>query len=67
MSSSNKSVTENTEQDDENLSEDIDVSGKPDNKKGKIALKVALGVLTGGVSLIPDAVNVVKNKGKERE
>ena len=67
MSSSNKSVTENTEQDDENLFEDIDVSEKPNNKKGKVALKVALGVLTGGVSLIPDAVNVVKNKGKERE
>lgn len=32
------------------------------HKKGKIALKVALGVMTGGVSLIPDAVGAVKKK-----
>ncbi len=33
-------------------------------QKGKIALKVAVGVMTGGVSLIPDAVEAVKRKGK---
>ncbi len=36
-------------------------------KKGDIAVKVAMGVLTGGVSLIPDAVDGVKkitNKDK---
>lgn len=31
-------------------------------KAGKVALKVALGVMTGGVSLIPDAVIAVKKK-----
>ncbi len=35
------------------------------SKKGKIALKVAVGVLTGGVSLIPDAVDAAKKKGKK--
>ena len=35
------------------------------SKAGKVALKVALGVMTGGVSLIPDAVNAVKKKNKK--
>ena len=36
------------------------------SKKGKVALKVAVGVMTGGVSLIPDAVDAVKKKGKKK-
>ena len=35
------------------------------SKKGKVAMKVALGVMTGGVSLIPDAVSAVKKNGKK--
>ena len=35
------------------------------SKKGKVAMKVALGVMTGGVSLIPDAVSAVKKKSKK--
>lgn len=35
------------------------------SKAGKVALKVALGVMTGGVSLIPDAVIAAKKKGKK--
>lgn len=34
------------------------------SRKGKIALKVAVGVMTGGVSLIPDAVSAVSKKSK---
>ena len=33
-------------------------------KKGRLAAKIALGVMTGGVSLIPDAVGAAKKKGK---
>ena len=35
-------------------------------KKGKVALKVALGVVTGGVSLIPDAVSAVKRNNTKK-
>jgi DNA-directed RNA polymerase subunit M/transcription elongation factor TFIIS len=38
---------------------------KKKGKAGKVALKVALGVMTGGVSLIPDAVNAAKKKDKK--
>jgi len=55
---------ENTiETDTESVSEKAETSNK--SKKGKVALKVALGVMTGGVSLIPDAVNAVKKKDKK--
>ena len=51
------------------VSEDKEVQeNAPAQKKGKagkVALKVALGVMTGGVSLIPDAVNAAKKKGKK--
>lgn len=36
-------------------------------KKGDIAVKVAMGVLTGGVSLLPDAVNAVKGLAQGKD
>ena len=61
-----KSVVENlATPDDENTQENKPAADK--SKAGKVALKVALGVMTGGVSLIPDAVNAVKKKDKENE
>lgn len=51
-----------------NVEETKPVSEKPapaKSKKGKIAMKVALGVMTGGVSLIPDAVSAAKKNKKK--
>ncbi len=45
--------------------EAVETAEPAKSKKGKVALKVAVGVMTGGVSLIPDAVDAVKKKGKK--
>lgn len=36
-------------------------------KKGDVAVKVAMGVLTGGVSLLPDAVKGIKNVADKKK
>ena len=36
-------------------------------KKGDIAVKVAMGVLTGGLSLIPDAVKGIQNASDKKK
>ena len=36
-------------------------------KKGDVAVKIAMGVMTGGVSLLPDAVNSVRGLGKNKK